>query len=61
MYGVFGLALARRVDDRHLGLGLYIVAKIVEAHEGSIDVQSTDATGTVFTIHLDRTAELPHP
>jgi signal transduction histidine kinase len=44
----------RRVDDRHLGLGLYIVEKIVEAHGGSIAVQSSETTGTVFTIRLGR-------
>lgn len=45
---------ARRVDDQHLGLGLYIVDKIITAHGGSIDVTSTEATGTVFTIRLGR-------
>ena len=45
---------ARRVDDQHLGLGLYIVDKIISAHGGSIDVESTEAAGTVFTIRLGR-------
>jgi signal transduction histidine kinase len=40
-------------DRRHLGLGLYIVDKIVRAHGGSIDVESA-ASGTMFTIHLPR-------
>jgi signal transduction histidine kinase len=44
----------RRVDDQHLGLGLYIVNKIIEAHCGSVTVESTESTGTVFTIHLPR-------
>lgn len=44
----------RRADDQHLGLGLYIVDKIIEAHGGSITVESTESTGTVFTIHLKR-------
>jgi signal transduction histidine kinase len=44
----------RRADDQHLGLGLYIVEKIVEAHGGSISVESTEAAGTVFTIRLGR-------
>ena len=43
-------------DKNHLGLGLYIVEKIVTAHAGSIDVQSTRQHGTTFTIHLPRTA-----
>ena len=41
-------------DRRHLGLGLYIVDKIVAAHGGSVDVRSTDETGTTFTVRLPR-------
>jgi len=41
-------------DRRHLGLGLYIVDKIVEAHGGSIDVRSSEAEGTTFAISLPR-------
>jgi signal transduction histidine kinase len=38
--------------DTSLGLGLYIVREIVTAHGGTISVRSTDADGTVFTLHL---------
>jgi signal transduction histidine kinase len=41
-------------DRRHLGLGLYIVDKIVAAHAGRIDVQSSNGGGTTFSIHLPR-------
>lgn len=41
-------------DRRHLGLGLYIVDKIVHAHGGSIDVQSSKGAGTTFTVRLPR-------
>lgn len=44
----------RRVDDQHLGLGLYIVDKIIDAHGGSIAVESSEVQGTVFTIRLGR-------
>ena len=45
-----------RRDRRHLGLGLYIVEKIVVAHGGTIDLESTAERGTVIAIHLPRTA-----
>ena len=41
-------------DRRHLGLGLYIVEKIVTAHGGTTTVQSSREKGTIFTIKLPR-------
>lgn len=38
-----------------LGLGLFIVREIVLAHGGTISVESSVASGTVFTIRLPRT------
>ena len=38
----------------NLGLGLYIVDRIVTAHAGSVDVKSDSASGTTFTIRLPR-------
>jgi len=35
-----------------LGLGLYIVRRIVEAHDGSIDVESELGHGATFTVTL---------
>lgn len=35
-----------------LGLGLWIVSRLVEAHEGSIMVDSTPGAGTSFTVRL---------
>jgi signal transduction histidine kinase len=35
-----------------LGLGLYIAELIVTAHKGRIQVETSEAEGTTFTIHL---------
>jgi signal transduction histidine kinase len=43
-------------DRRHLGLGLYIVDKIIEAHDGSIEIRSSEGQGTTFTVALPRHA-----
>lgn len=37
-----------------LGMGLYIAERIVHAHDGRIGVESSDAGGTTFTVHLPR-------
>jgi sigma-B regulation protein RsbU (phosphoserine phosphatase) len=37
---------------RSVGLGLYIVDRIVRAHEGTVTVRSDDAEGTTFTVTL---------
>ncbi len=41
---------------RSVGLGLYIVKQIVKAHHGSVEVRSTEAEGTTFTVRLPRLA-----
>ena len=41
-------------NRRHLGLGLYIVDRIVAAHGGRIDVASSERHGTTFTVRLPR-------
>ncbi len=35
-----------------LGLGLFIVREVMRAHEGSVEVRSTAAEGTVFTLRV---------
>jgi signal transduction histidine kinase len=37
-----------------LGLGLFVVREIVQAHKGSIEVASSDIDGTTFTVRLPR-------
>ena len=41
-------------NSTNLGLGLYIAERIVTAHAGTIDVASTEASGTTFAVHLPR-------
>ncbi len=44
----------RSTDASHLGLGLYIAKQVVSAHGGRIDVASSEAAGTTFTVQLPR-------
>lgn len=44
--------------DRSVGLGLYIVKHLVDAHGGSVAVKSSAETGTVFTVRLPRVRAL---
>jgi signal transduction histidine kinase len=39
-----------------MGLGLYIAQQIAIAHGGWIDVESSEADGTLFELHLPRSA-----
>jgi sigma-B regulation protein RsbU (phosphoserine phosphatase) len=41
---------------RSVGLGLYIVKQIVEAHGGTVDVETSTEAGTTFTVCLPRRA-----
>ena len=40
-----------------IGLGLYIVREVANAHGGSVKVTSSDKDGTVFTVRLPRVNE----
>ena len=57
-------SFARAVNDEdnypalmNLGLGLYITKNIVISHGGTIDVTSTQKSGTTFSVRLPRSAE----
>jgi signal transduction histidine kinase len=43
-----------RGPSGNLGLGLYIAERIADAHGGRIEVESSEARGTTFTVHLPR-------
>jgi signal transduction histidine kinase len=43
-------------SQSNLGLGLYIAERIVHAHHGRLDVESSEAAGTTFTMRLPRCA-----
>jgi two-component system OmpR family sensor kinase len=47
---------ARSPDARHIGLGLAITRAIVEAHRGSLTVESRPGRGATFAIRLPRPA-----
>jgi signal transduction histidine kinase len=49
-----GGATSERRRPGSVGLGLYIVREIVAAHGGSVEVTSSDADGTRFTVRLPR-------
>jgi signal transduction histidine kinase len=48
-----------KVSRGGLGLGLYIVAQIVQAHGGRVDVSSSVEEGTSFVILLPRSVPAP--
>ena len=48
-------ASERKLADKiNLGLGLYITREIIVAHGGRIEITSTQAAGTIFTVRLPR-------
>ncbi|MDP1567888.1 MAG: hybrid sensor histidine kinase/response regulator [Polaromonas sp.] len=53
IFGQFERAVAREGDQTGgLGLGLYITHQLVQAHGGSIAVESQPGEGSVFTVRL---------
>jgi signal transduction histidine kinase len=50
---------ASRGPTGSLGLGLYIAERIVSAHGGHLDAESSEGAGTTFTVHLPRWQKPP--
>ena len=45
------------IASNNLGLGLYIIKEIVEAHKGTIRVTSSEKEGTEFIVRLPRSLD----
>ncbi|HZH16398.1 MAG TPA: PAS domain-containing sensor histidine kinase [Archangium sp.] len=59
-----GAGAVRSSKYKSVGLGLYIVQQIVLSHRGTIEVSSSEAEGTTFTVRLPRhppAARAPEP
>lgn len=54
LFRPFWRGARKRANSSGLGLGLYIVKQIVEAHDGSISVESNREYGTTFTATFEK-------
>ena len=54
LFDPFQSGVGRRTRAEGLGLGLYIVQQIVQAHGGDVQVRSSPADGTRFEVRLPR-------
>lgn len=56
LFDSFSAGGASHRSRQGLGLGLYIVKQFVDAHGGDVIVQSSEASGTVFSLSMPRSA-----
>ena len=57
LFQPFWRGARKRSNSSGLGLGLYIVKQIVEAHGGKINVESNREYGTTFTVVFEQTRD----
>jgi PAS domain S-box-containing protein len=53
----YKVSAARTISDSGLGLGLAIVKRIIEGHQGTIEVESEEGKGSLFRIWLPLLAD----
>lgn len=58
LFQPFWRGARKRSNSSGLGLGLYIVKQIVEAHGGKISVDSSREYGTTFTVIFEQSAKV---
>ena len=66
LYNIFDPFFTTKEVGQGTGLGLHIAYDIIQSHGGSIEVESVQGQGTIFSIRLPRVApvhgiEGPHP
>jgi two-component system sensor histidine kinase/response regulator len=61
LFEPFQSGVGKRTRAEGLGLGLYIVQQIVQAHGGDVHVSSSPEQGTTFELHLPRHSATASP
>ncbi|SBS33201.1 Sensor histidine kinase CitA [Marinomonas aquimarina] len=51
---IYDLGVSSKADQTQHGVGLYLVSRIVQRYNGSLDWERTDDDTTVFSVYLDK-------
>ena len=49
---VFEPYFTTKIESKKLGMGLYLVQKVIRAHDGFVELESDEGKGTTFTLYL---------